>query len=70
MKCPMCQADSVVSDSRCLVHTRRVRRRWQCVDCGQRWTTYETIESIDVGPKREATEQRKRWHERNDVGAK
>lgn len=39
IKCPVCGAGSVVTDSR--VTGQATRRRRKCVSCGERWTTYE-----------------------------
>jgi hypothetical protein len=43
MKCPICQAETKVLDS------RGVRRRRECIDCLTRFSTYETLinESMD-----------------------
>ena len=49
MKCIYCGcADSKVIDSRATVETNSIRRRRECVNCGKRWTTYETVESTPV----------------------
>lgn len=45
MKCVFCGSkDSKVVDSRYLKDTS-IRRRRECVKCGKRFTTYETVES-------------------------
>ncbi len=45
MKCVFCGCkDSKVVDSRYLKDTS-IRRRRECVDCGKRFTTYETVET-------------------------
>lgn len=46
MQCPFCRVDETkVIDSRLVVEGDQVRRRRECVSCGERFTTYETIES-------------------------
>ena len=45
MRCPFCNAeDTSVINSRVSEEGDRVRRRRQCIVCGKRLTTYETIE--------------------------
>lgn len=45
MKCVFCgSSDSKVVDSRYLKDTA-IRRRRECVKCGKRFTTYETVEN-------------------------
>ncbi|MCP1659215.1 transcriptional repressor NrdR [Neisseria perflava] len=45
MKCPFCQnANTQVTDSRLLEETNSIRRRRRCLSCGQRFSTFETIE--------------------------
>lgn len=45
MKCVFCNcSDSKVVDSRYLKDTA-IRRRRECVNCGKRFTTYETVET-------------------------
>lgn len=45
MKCVFCgSSDSKVVDSRYLKDTA-IRRRRECVNCGKRFTTYETVET-------------------------
>ncbi len=45
MRCPFCNAeDTSVINSRVSEEGDRVRRRRQCIVCGKRFTTYETIE--------------------------
>ena len=49
MNCPYCGfADSKVIDSRDTDSREAVRRRRECVNCGQRFTTYEKIEEIPI----------------------
>ncbi|MGC9457050.1 MAG: transcriptional regulator NrdR [Halothiobacillaceae bacterium] len=45
MRCPFCQhADTRVVDSRSVEGGEQVRRRRQCPECRERFTTYETAE--------------------------
>ncbi len=45
MHCPFCQAnDTKVIDSRLVTEGEQVRRRRECTECGERFTTYETAE--------------------------
>ena len=47
MHCPFCGThDTKVTDSRLVAEGDQVRRRRQCVACGERFTTYETAELI------------------------
>ena len=49
MKCMYCGCeDSKVIDSRSADEGRTIRRRRECVRCGKRFTTYETIEDTPV----------------------
>ena len=49
MKCIFCGCeDSKVIDSRSADEGRTIRRRRECVNCGRRFTTYETIEDTPV----------------------
>lgn len=49
MKCIYCgYEDSKVIDSRSTVETNSIRRRRECLNCGKRWTTYETVESTPI----------------------
>ena len=47
MKCPVCQNDSKVVDTR-LSEGNSIRRRRECMECGKRFTTYEKIEDIPL----------------------
>ena len=48
MKCVFCNcSESKVVDSRYLKDTA-IRRRRECVNCGKRFTTYETVESLPM----------------------
>lgn len=49
MKCLFCGCeDSKVIDSRSADEGKTIRRRRECVNCGKRYTTYETIEDTPV----------------------
>lgn len=45
MDCPFCQTnDTKVTDSRFVPETNQIRRRRECTQCGERFTTYEVAE--------------------------
>lgn len=47
MYCPFCgHVDTKVSDSRLASEGRQVRRRRECLSCGERFTTFETAELV------------------------
>ncbi len=47
MYCPFCAAvDTKVIDSRLVSDGHQVRRRRQCLDCNERFTTFETAELL------------------------
>lgn len=49
MRCGFCgYEDSKVIDSRSADEGRTIRRRRECISCGRRFTTYETIEDTPV----------------------
>ncbi len=49
MKCPRCgNEDDKVVDSRAVRDGRAVRRRRECLACGERFTTYEALETRPV----------------------
>ena len=49
MKCPSCGfVESKVIDSRSADDNERIRRRRECLRCGKRFTTNETIEKVHV----------------------
>lgn len=49
MRCPFCaDENSKVIDSRTFSDGRAIRRRRECMSCGKRFTTYETIEVIGI----------------------
>lgn len=59
MKCPYCgYCDSKVVDSRPADEGGSIRRRRECLSCGKRFTTYETVEQIPLMViKRDGTRQ-------------
>ena len=59
MKCMYCGCeDSKVIDSRSTDDGRSIRRRRECSNCGRRFTTFETIESVPLlVVKRDGTRQ-------------
>lgn len=44
MKCPVCEGDSKVLDTRSNEEGTSIRRRRECMVCGKRFTTYEKVE--------------------------
>ena len=49
MKCPYCSSpDTKVTDSRDTDDGASIRRRRQCLACGRRFTTYETVEQVPI----------------------
>jgi len=49
VKCPFCgYVDNKVVDSRVSKDASVIRRRRQCLDCGQRFTTYERVEELET----------------------
>jgi transcriptional repressor NrdR len=49
VNCPYCgHAESRVVDSRETESKEAIRRRRECIGCGQRFTTYEMIEQIPI----------------------
>ena len=49
MRCPFCgYEESKVIDSRPTDENERIRRRRECIQCGKRFTTYETIENVPI----------------------
>lgn len=49
MKCPFCLfPESKVIDSRPADDGQRIRRRRECIHCGKRFTTYESVETQPV----------------------
>lgn len=49
MKCPVCGfADSKVIDSRHIEEGNSIRRRRECLSCQKRYTTFETVETVQI----------------------
>lgn len=49
MKCPFCNCkDSRVVDSRAAEEGATIRRRRECLSCGKRFTTYESLERVPL----------------------
>lgn len=49
MKCIYCGCEeSKVIDSRASEETNSIRRRRECLECGRRFTTYETVETTPI----------------------
>lgn len=49
MKCPYCgYSESKVIDSRPADENSSIRRQRECLSCGKRFTTYETVESLPM----------------------
>ena len=49
MRCPYCNApESKVIDSSPTDESNSIRRRRECLGCGKRFTTYETVESVPL----------------------
>lgn len=49
MKCIYCgYGDSKVIDSRSTDELNSIRRRRECLKCGKRFTTYETVEEVPI----------------------
>jgi transcriptional repressor NrdR len=49
LRCPFCgHNDNKVVDSRVSKDASVIRRRRQCLDCDQRFTTYERVEELDT----------------------
>ncbi len=68
MKCPFCSSmEDKVIDSRVIKEGVAIRRRRQCVNCGARFTSYETIEEIQFmvvkkDGRREPFDRTKIWN--------
>jgi transcriptional repressor NrdR len=48
MRCPYCDGESAVIDTRDLDNGESIRRRRRCKQCDRRFTTYERVESVNV----------------------
>ena len=60
MKCPYCgYFDLKVLETRTVEETNSIRRRRECLQCQQRFTTYEKVETISlIVIKRDKTRER------------
>lgn len=65
MKCPFCgSSESKVTDSRTSESADSIRRRRECLSCGQRFTTFERLEETPItvikkGGEREPLDRQK-----------
>ena len=58
MKCPFCgDLDIKVTDSRNATDANAIRRRRQCLSCGKRFTTFETVDLAIQVKKRDGRYQ-------------
>lgn len=48
MKCPFCQSDTKVSDTRTVNDGSAIRRRRQCLVCSRRFSTFERYEAREI----------------------
>ena len=48
MRCPICQADTKVTNSRNADQGRTIKRRRWCTSCGRRFTTYARLELLGI----------------------
>ena len=49
MKCPGCGfPESMVIDSRPTIEGNSIRRRRECLECQKRFTTFETLETVQI----------------------
>ncbi|MEL7432045.1 MAG: transcriptional regulator NrdR [Chlamydiota bacterium] len=56
MRCPYCQyEESKVTDSRNAPDIHGIRRRRECLRCGKRFTTFETVDVVLQVKKRDGT---------------
>lgn len=66
MKCPFCTfEESKVVDSRHSEDGMSIRRRRECLQCGKRFTTYETVESLPIAVVKK--DGRRQTFDRNKV---
>lgn len=58
MRCPFCgNPDDKVVDSRAVEDARAIRRRRECEDCAQRYTTFERLEDVPLMVEKRAGER-------------
>lgn len=56
MRCPFCSdLESKVTDSRMALEVNAVRRRRECLNCGRRFTTFETVDLTIQVKKRDGS---------------
>ena len=68
MKCMYCGCfDSKVIDSRAADDGTIIRRRRECINCGKRFTTYETVENTPIFVVRQVTGKRQTTLSRIDL---
>ena len=49
MKCPYCAyRETKVTDTRMIDNGEKIRRRRECIKCGRRFTTHETVEIVPI----------------------
>ena len=49
MKCPYCSyRENKVTDTRMIDNGEKIRRRRECIKCGRRFTTHETVEIVPI----------------------
>ena len=48
MKCPVCQVNTQVLESRQVGQKNEIRRRRRCLQCSRRFTTYEKIDTPNL----------------------
>ena len=49
MKCPYCSyRETKVTDTRMIDNGEKIRRRRECIKCGRRFTTHETVEIVPI----------------------
>jgi transcriptional repressor NrdR len=58
MRCPFCNhPEDKVVDSRTAEDGKAIRRRRECLSCGQRYTTFERIEEVPIMVEKRSGEQ-------------
>lgn len=66
MKCPYCNfEESKVVDSRATEENTSIRRRRECLSCGERFTTYERLEELPLTVKKK--DGRQEFFDRNKL---
>ncbi|MFZ4099153.1 MAG: transcriptional regulator NrdR [Chlamydiia bacterium] len=63
MRCPFCHfSESKVTDSRNAADCNAIRRRRECLQCGRRFTTFETMDLSVQVRKRDGTYEDFQYH--------